>query len=197
MDLVLASASTARAGILEAAGVSFVSRPADMDEAALKAKLRADQADPGTAAIALATAKAVAISANVPDALVLAADQILVMDKDWFDKPPDRMAARRQLRRLRGRAHDLVTGVVGACDGLVVWDYVETAHLVMRPFSDAFLDRYLSQAGETILSSVGAYRLEGLGAQLFERIDGDFFTILGLPLWPVLDFLRGHGVLRI
>ncbi len=194
--LVLASASATRAQILEGAGVPFTARPADVDEAALKARLRAEEASADAAATALATAKALAVSGDDQGALVLGADQILVADGCWFDKPADLTQARNRLRDLRGRAHDLVTAVVAVRDGAVIWRHVETARLVMRRFSDAFLEAYLSAAGPTVLSSVGAYRIEGPGAQLFARVDGDYFAILGLPLWPLLDFLRECGVLE-
>ena len=191
--LILASQSQARATLLRAAGVAFDQRPADMDEAAVKAAMRKERAGADELALALALLKARRVQAE--GAVVIGADQVLVCDGQWFDKPPDMASARAQLRSLRGRTHTLMTAVVCLQDGTVLWRCLACPALTMRPFSDEFLDAYLALEGGAILSSVGAYRLEGLGIQLFDRIEGDHAAILGLPLLPLLGFLRQHGVL--
>ena len=197
--LVLASASAARRAVLAAAGLSFTAEAAAVDEAAIKESARAEGLPPGEAAMVLAEAKArrVAARRRAPgdDALVIGADQILVCDGAWFDKPADAAAARAQLLALRGKTHELATALVCWRGGERVWGYVETPRLTMRAFSDAFLDAYLEAEGEAVLSSVGAYRLEGLGAHLFAAVRGEHAAVLGLPLLPLLGFLRGHGVL--
>ena len=147
------------------------------------------------AALILAYAKAEFVARSAPDALVIGADQLLVCDEAWFDKPPDIAAARTHLQRLRGRRHELVTALVCHRGGQRIWQHVAKPRLTMRDFSDAFLESYLAAEGEALLSSVGAYRLEGHGAQLFDAIEGDQPAILGLPLLPLLGFLRQHGVL--
>ena len=191
-DVILASTSRTRGMILTNAGVSFTAIAPGVDEDTIKASLRAEGA---SAAEALAEVKAIRLSGRHHDALVIGADQMLVSEDRWYDKPHDRAAARRQLQELRGKSHQLVTSAVVMLGGQRVWHHVERANLTMRPFSEAFLDHYLDQAGEDILSSVGAYQLEGIGAQLFSKVEGDHFVILGLPLLPLLDFLRVHGVL--
>jgi septum formation protein len=193
--LVLASASAARAAMLQRAGLEVERLPAAVDEDEIKAAFRHDGADAETCAAALAEAKAERTSLRRSGALVIGADQILVCNDVWFDKPPDRDHARAQLQALRGRTHELVTAVCVTRNGSVVWRHVDRPRLTMRPFSDAFLDSYLAAAGDAVLTSVGAYQLEGLGAQLFSRVEGDFFSILGLPLLPLLDFLRGNGAI--
>ena len=190
--LVLASASSARRMILERAGIPFEILPAAIDETSVKAAMQG--VDVEDVALALADAKARAVAARRPDALVLGADQILECEDRWFDKPKDRAEAEQHLKALRGRAHRLISAVVAVRDGERIWRHVELAVLTMRPFGDAFLTNYLNVSGPEILESVGAYRLEGLGPQLFARIEGDYFTILGLPLLPVLEFLRGQGL---
>jgi septum formation protein len=195
-SLILASASKARADMLRGAGVPVEIVPARVDEAEMKLSLRAQGADPATVATALAELKALQVSRAWPGRLVLGADQMLDCDGDWFDKPENRVDARAQLRRLRDRQHTLTSAAVLARDGTRVWHHAAAARLKMRGFTEAFLDRYLEEAGEAVLGSVGAYQLEGLGAQMFERIEGDFFVILGLPLLPVLDILREQGVLQ-
>lgn len=193
--LVLASASASRRAVLDAAGLRFDVHPADIDETALKSVARAARADAAAAALRLADAKAARVAATDPDALVIGADQILVCDGAWFDKPADLAAARVQLRTLRGRAHSLATAAVCRRGGAQVWQHVAEPRLVMRRFSDAFLDQYLACEGDQVLGSVGAYRLEGPGAQLFARVEGEHTAILGLPLLPLLAFLREAGVL--
>ena len=193
--LILASASTARAGMLCAAGVEIEIIRARVDESELKLALKQQGADPETAAIALAELKALQVSRSRPGRLVLGADQMLDCDGAWFDKPEDRAAARDQLLTLRGKTHRLTSAAVLARDGQRIWHHAAAAKLTMRAFTDAFLEGYLDRAGDAVLGSVGAYQLEGLGAQMFQKIDGDFFTILGLPLLPVLDILREQGAL--
>jgi septum formation protein len=195
--LVLASASAARRTVLAAAGLRFTAEAAAVDEAAIKESARAEGLSAGETAAMLAEAKAsrVARRAAGDDALVIGADQILVCDGAWFDKPADMAAARAQLRALRGKTHALETALVCWRGGERVWGIVEAPRLTMRAFSDPFLDAYLEAEGEAALSSVGGYRLEGLGAHLFAAVAGDHAAVLGLPLLPLLGFLRGHGVL--
>lgn len=193
--LILASASGARRGLLSAAGLRFAAEAAAVDEAAIKEAAQAEGIPPADAALMLADAKAERIARRQPDALVIGCDQLLVCEGQWFDKPADVAAARAQLQHLRGRAHELVTAVVCHRHGGRVWQHVAVPRLVMRAFSDAFLDAYLAAEAEHVTQSVGAYRLEGPGIQLFERVQGDHAAILGLPLLPLLGFLRQHGVL--
>lgn len=194
--LVLASASPTRRRLLEAAGVPVAVDPAEVDEAALRADLAGRGATAEQAALTLAAAKAAAVAGrHPPDALVLGADQILELDGRWPSKPASLEEARAQLRELRGRSHRLVTAAVLLRGGREVWRTVDVAELAMRLFSDAFLEAYLREVGEDVLGSVGCYRLEGPGAQLFAGVRGDHFTILGLPLLPLLEALRRLGVL--
>ena len=193
--VVLASGSRTRAEMLERAGVRVTLAPAAVDEEEIKLAARAEGAPVEDVAEALAELKAQRVTRRHPGALVIGADQMLECEGRWFDKPTDRAAARAQLQELRGRTHRLVSCAVVVRDGERLWHHVDRARLTMRPFSDAFLDSYLDGAGGDVLHSVGAYHLEGLGAQLFHRVDGDFFTILGLPLLPLLGFLRVHGVI--
>ena len=193
-SLVLASAAEVRAALLRAAGLSFTVEPARVDEGAIKRAMRAEDPDGEATARALAALKACRVSALRPGARVVGADQLLVCEGAWFDKPVDMADARAQLRRLRGRRHALVTAVSVARDQAEIWGTVRSARLTMRDFSDAFLDEYLARAGAGILRCVGGYEAEGLGAQLFTDIEGDWFSILGLPLLPLLAFLREHGV---
>jgi septum formation protein len=192
--VVLASASAARAALLEQAGLEVVRDPAGVDEAAVKASFRQEGFDAASCAAALAEAKATRVSERHRDALVIGADQILVHDERWLDKPRDRAEAHAQLADLRGSRHELVTAVAVAKNGATLWRHTDCAFLYMRSFSDAFLAAHLDTAGDAALASVGAYQLEGVGAQLFARIEGDYFSILGLPLLPLLEFLREHGV---
>lgn len=192
--VVLASASRIRATLLRDAGVEFTVHPARVDEDEVKTTLRAEGASAADCAATLAEFKARRVSARHPQALVVGADQMLECDGVWFDKPPDRSRARASLGALRGRRHHLPTAVCVFHGGAPIWRHDATAELEMRAFSDAFLETYLDAAGADAFASVGAYRLEGMGAQLFSRIDGEYFTILGLPLLPLLDFLRNHRV---
>lgn len=193
--VVLASASPTRAHLLQAAGVPFEQRPAAVDEAALKEALRAEGVTAGDAAVALAELKAQRVASQMPDAIVLGADQILTCGDRWFDKPQDRADARAQLSALAGRWHELATAVVALRGGARVWHHLAVPRLWLRACSPEFLDAYLDAAGEAALASVGAYQIEGIGGQLFARIEGDHFAVLGLPLLPLLEFLRAQGVL--
>jgi septum formation protein len=195
-EVVLASGSRFRAAMLEAAGVPVAADPAAVDEGAVKSAMRQQGAGSGETAEALAALKAQQTSRRYPDTLVIGADQMLECEGEWFDKPVDLAQARRTLMKLRGRTHELLTAVCVVRDGLVLWHHVARARLTMRPFGDGFLESYLEKTGDGACDSVGAYQLEGLGAQLFSRIEGDHFTIVGLPLLPLLDFLRGHGVIE-
>jgi septum formation protein len=194
-ELVLASASPIRARLLQAAGLKPSIEPAELDEAPLKAAFKTAGRDAGDCAIALAEAKAKRVAARMPGALVLGADQLLVCDGEWFDKPADRTAARAQLLALRGKRHVLSTAAALVRNGAAIWHALEEPALTMRRFSDAFLDDYLAAAGDAALGSVGGYQLEGRGVQLMAGIEGDHFAILGLPLLPLLDFLRDSGML--
>jgi septum formation protein len=193
--LILASASVSRQALLTAAGLAFESIAARVDEDAVKQAARAEDAGADETALLLASLKAERIARTRPDALVIGADQILVCDGVWFDKPADLAEAGEHLRRLRGRRHQLVTAVVCQRGDRPVWQHVATPVLTMRGFSDAFLAAYLTAEGNGLLSSVGAYRLEGLGVHLFDRIEGEHSAILGLPLLALFGFLRQHEVL--
>jgi len=193
--LILASASTSRRALLAAAGLSFAVQPAPIDEAAAKRSARASGATAAEAALLLADLKARHVAQAAPDAMVIGADQILVCDGAWFDKPPDIAAAREQLRTLRGRSHELATAVVCQAGQTRVWHHIAQPHLTMRDASDAFIDAYLQAEGDDVTGTVGAYRLEGRGAHLFIRVEGEHSAVLGLPLLPLLGFLRQHGVL--
>ena len=195
-SVILASGSVTRQGLLRSAGVAFSVDVAHVDEAAVIESLTAENAPARDVADLLAELKAVKVSARHPQAFVIGADQVLSAGSELFQKPGTLAAAREQLRQLRGRTHVLSSAVSVVRDGSVVWRVVQEARLTMRDFSDAFLEDYLADAGEEILGSVGAYHVEGLGIQLFSRIDGDTFTILGMPLVPLLDFLRTHGMLK-
>ena len=193
--LILASASSTRGRILGEAGLPVAVDPAAVDEEEIRAAFQAEKRSAAACATALAESKAIRVSARHVGALVLGADQILECAGRWFDKPADAEAARAQLKALRGERHTLVSAAAVVRNGSVLWHTSDRAELTMRGFSDGFLDAYIVATGAELLGSVGAYRLEGLGAQLFERVEGDYFTILGLPLLPLLDFLRGHGAL--
>lgn len=194
MHLVLASTSIARRALLTGVGLEHEALAPGVDEEVEKARLGVISGD--ALAAALADLKALAGARLRPGALVIGADQTLACDGALYDKPIDLAEARSHLLRLRGRTHTLHAAICVARDDRVIWRHLSDARLTMRDFSDAFLDHYVALCGETLTTSVGAYRLEGPGPQLFERIEGDYFTILGLPLLPLLDFLRGAGVAR-
>ncbi len=195
MTLLLASQSQSRLRLLVQAGVAVETQPAHIDETEIKTALVSRGAAPDEVALRLAELKAERISRRWPDALVIGADQILVCGTKWFDKPRDRAECAAHLRALSGKKHSLETAVCVVRAGTRIWHHHDRPELTMRPLSAAFIEDYLGRLGESALSSVGAYHLEGLGAQLFTRIKGDFFSILGLPLLPLLDFLRREGLL--
>ena len=194
MSLILASKSAARRAVLDGAGVRYEARVAGVDEDAVKTSLLAEGAGPREIADALAELKAIRVSSGRPD-FVIGSDQTLDLDGQLYDKAESVEAARERLRLLRGRTHKLHSAVVVAKEGAPIWREIVTATLTMRDFSDAFLEDYLASEGEHALGSVGCYRLEGPGAQLFSKIEGDYFAILGLPLMGLLDLLRRHGEL--
>lgn len=195
--IILASGSVHRRAMLERAGITFEVEPASVDEAAITRELMARRPIPGApaVAIALAAAKALEVAARFPSATVIGADQVLDFEGELFSKPVDLAAALAQLGRLGGRSHRLHSGVVITSDGAEDWRYVESATMTMRPLSQAAIDRYLHMTGATICDAVGAYHVEGRGVQLFERIEGDYFTIIGLPLLAVVRELRRRGLL--
>jgi septum formation protein len=186
--LVLASKSASRRALLAGAGVPADVHPADIDERAIETS--AGPAGPGEVAALLAREKALAVGGAMPGRLVLGADQTLALGVRRFSKPKDRASAAEQLRALRGETHALHSAIAVAHGGTIAFEHVAVARLTMRDFSDAFLERYLDAAGAAVTTSVGGYQLEGIGVQLFERVEGDHSTILGLPLLPLLSFLR-------
>lgn len=192
--LLLASQSAVRRSMLEAAGLPVETVRPDVDERAIEAA--APSADPPQIATLLAEAKARSVAQQFPARAVVAADQTMSCEGRTYHKPSDLAAARRQLMALRGRTHELHSAVAVGMSGSIRFTHVSTARLSMRDFSDGFLDAYLQIAGERVCASVGGYQLEGLGVQLFSAIEGDYFTILGLPLLPLLNHLRGAGYLR-
>jgi septum formation protein len=191
--LVLASRSDARRMLLQAAGVAVELKPADLDERRVEAD--AASQEPAAVAAFLARRKAASVAGSCPGRLVLGADQSLALDAKRFSKPADRAGARAQLLALCGRTHELHSAIAFVQDATVLFEHVETARLTMRRFSQGFLDHYLDDVGDAATASVGAYQIESRGVQLFERFDGDYFTILGLPLLQALKFLRQHGCL--
>jgi septum formation protein len=193
--LVLASASPFRKAMLESAGVAVEAVPADLDERALEAPLKDSSASPEDVALVLAEAKAVEVSERTPGRLVLGCDQTLSLGDQVFHKPADMEGARRHLMALSGKTHQLNSAAVLARDGKVLWRHVGVASLTMRKLDPAFIGRHLARVGDKALQSVGAYQVEGEGIQLFDRIEGDHFTIVGLPLLPVLGELRRLGAI--
>jgi septum formation protein len=194
--LVLASGSASRQSLLRAAGVNFTVAPADIDEPALMRDLAAKGSDGSLVAQALAAQKAQSVSRNRPGETVLGGDSVLELGPDIIGKSPDLAALRVLLLRLSGRAHHLISAAALARDGEILWQHTAKVRMTVRPFSEAFLDAYLAREGEKLLSSVGGYHFEGLGAQLFESVEGDYFSILGLPLLQVLAALRAQGLLE-
>ncbi len=198
--LILASASSVRQTLLRNAGLEFEAVDSRADEDAIKAGFAEGdlERDAATDALALKLAeeKALAVSARFPGALVIGADQILSCMGKRYDKPKSMSEARANLTEFRGRAHILHSGLVLVKDGATVWRHSARAVLTMRAFSDRFLDHYLAETGSMVMKSVGCYQLEGPGVQLFDRIEGDYFSILGLPMLPLLAELRRHGAVR-
>jgi septum formation protein len=190
--MVLASKSDVRGKMLAAVGLRFEIRPAQIDERAVEAE--AGTTDAAAAARFLARAKAAAVAKTVPGRVVLGADQTLARGATRFSKPKTRAEAAEQLRSLRGRTHELYSALALVRNGTVLFDCVDSARLTMRKVSDRFIEEYLDMVGDAALASVGAYQLEGLGIHLFERVEGDYFTILGLPLLPLLAYLRQNGL---
>ena len=184
--LVLASQSIHRKNLMENAGLEFKCRPADIDERTIELAIKDTGATPKELALILASAKALDVSQKIPDTYVIGSDQTLSLNDELFHKPEDMEAARRTLLKLSGQTHTLNSGVSIAKNGETIWQHVSIAELTMRELSPEFIGRHLSDAGESVLTSVGAYQLEKQGVQLFEKIEGDFFTIVGLPMLPLL-----------
>lgn len=194
-QIVLASGSATRRALLEQAGVQVQVISPQIDEDGVKASFQQEGLSARELAEALAAAKAQRVSAGCGNALVIGADQVLECKKVWFSKPDSREKAYQTLRTLSGQSHSLHVAATAYKNGARIWGHTETARLTMRPLSDAFISAYLEDIGDAAFMSVGAYQLEGRGAQLFSRVQGDFFTILGLPLLAVLGFLREHDIL--
>ncbi len=195
IKVTLASGSASRRSLLANAGVDASMVRPGVDEEALKAALRAESASVRDQAMALAEMKAVRVSQST-DGLVIGGDQMLALGGEAFDKPKDLAGARDHLRRLSGKAHTLETALVVCEQGTPVWRHLARPRLQMRQLSEAFIDNYVERCGQALLSTVGAYQLESHGSQLFTQIEGDYFSILGLPLLPLLDYLRTRGVLE-
>ena len=196
MKLVLASKSASRRAMLTAAGVPFEAVSANVDEESAKAAMRAEGIAPRDLADKLAELKALRVSHREPEALVLGSDSVVALeDGSTLDKPADRAEAAEHLRRMSGKRHELISAAVMAVDGRPVWRVVDRAKMFVRALSDGFIESYLDAEWPEISGCVGCYRIEGPGAQLFSRIEGSQFTVLGLPLLPVLDYLRVRGVL--
>ena len=193
--LILASKSPARQGLLRNAGLAFEVIPADIDERAIE--LASGRTDPGKVAALLAREKALAVSVQHRNRFVVGADQTLALGDQRFSKPAGRAEAARQLQALAGRTHELHSAVAVAHEGKQLWSDIAVARMTVRPLDDAAISAYLDAAGAAVDTSVGAYQLEGLGVHLFEQIAGDYFTILGLPLLPLLEFLRSRQLLAV
>jgi len=195
MTLVLASASSTRQAMLSAAGVAFTVSPASLDEASLMQDLIAKGADASTVAATLAQQKAILVSRANPRQVVLGGDSVLSLDQEILGKSRDLAALKALLLKMSGRSHDLVSSAALAKDGHVLWHHTARSRMTVRHLSEIFIDAYLAREGEALLGSVGGYRFEGFGAQLFEKVEGDYFSILGMPLLPVLGQLRALGLL--
>lgn len=194
-DIILASASQSRRKLLEAAGITFRAMAAGLDEAAIKHGHVPSKAGYGELAVQLAIHKALAVAQRHPDALVIGADQILVFEGEAFDKPDSVETARRQLLKLRGGTHSLETAVACTRGHDVLWSHVDSPRLTMRAFSSEFLEAYLAAEGQAATETVGGYKVEGRGVRLFEKMTGDYFAVLGLPLLPLLAFLCAQGAI--
>jgi septum formation protein len=195
IPIILASGSRFRAEMLRAAGVEIEIKTAGVDEASVRDSLGAEGATTEDVAIALAELKALSVSRKRPDAFVIGADQMLECNGVWFEKPVDRDHAAATLQALSGKTHRLVSAVVVAKAGSRIWHTTQSVNMKMRSLTPAYIASYLDAVGPDVHDSVGAYQLEGLGGQLFHAVEGDYFTVLGLPLLPLLDFMRTHGLL--
>ena len=193
--VILASGSASRRALLEGAGVAARSVKPNVDEDTLKLTLRAEGMRVRDQAMQLAEAKAIKVS-NREAGLVIGGDQMLNLDGEAFDKPKDMTEAKSHLRRLSGQVHTLETAIVVAENGIPVWRHLSRPNLSVRTLSDQFIEAYIEACGDALLSTVGAYQLEGMGSQIFSKIEGDYFSILGLPLLPLLDYLRVRDVLQ-
>jgi septum formation protein len=193
--LILASQSGARQALLANAGIAFEAIPADIDERAVQQA--SGLSAPGDIAGLLAREKALSVSSHHAGKYVIGADQTLALERRLFSKPADRAQAADQLKALTGRSHELHSAVAVACDGKILFADTAIARMTMRQLTEAEIEAYLDEAGKAVMTSVGAYQLEGLGVHLFERIEGDHFTILGLPLLPLLAFLRSERLLNV
>lgn len=194
-SLILASKSPFRAQLLKNAGLTFGTENADIDERAVEAPLYRSGATPEDVAIVLAEAKALAVSEKHPDAIIIGCDQTLSLGDEIFHKPADLEEAGKNLLKLSGKTHQLNSGIVLVKNGETIWRHVAIAYMTMRPLQPEFIGRYLGRIGDNALSSVGAYQVEGEGIQLFEKIEGDYFTIIGLPLLPLLQKLREESLI--
>ena len=195
MKLILASGSPFRKQLMEAAGLAFTAEPARIDEREIEAPLVAGGASPEEVAAALAKAKADDVAARNRQAFVIGSDQVMSMDGRLFHKCTSVEMAREQLWSMRGKTHRLSSAISIVHNGEEVWSYVSVADLTFRDFTEAFLDSYIANAGPKVLLTVGAYSYEGLGQQLFEKVEGDFFTIIGLPMLPLLAALRDLAII--
>lgn len=195
-NIVLGSASESRASVLKNAGLNFEIDPADIDEDEIKSKCLKEGMSATTLAAKLAETKALVVSSRWPDSLIIGGDQILVFDGELFKKPLSLAEASANLQRFRGNSHNLVTAICVAHSGIMEWTYTETVEMKMREFSDEFLENYLNKTGDSILSSVGGYKIEEHGVQLFTQIKGSYFTVLGVPLFPLLAHLQITGAIK-
>ena len=197
--VILASASASRAEILRNAGLDVDVKPALIDEETVKQAILSEDSGilPSDFADLLAQAKASSVSENEPGFAVIGGDQVLVLDGTIFDKPKSKDEARDQLVSLRGKTHELISAICVARHGTTQWSHISRAQLTMRDFSNEFLGYYLAAMGDSVTETVGGYKLEGEGAQLFDKVEGDYFTVLGLPLMPLLSYLRSSEVLYV
>jgi septum formation protein len=194
-SIILASSSPFRRHLMQQAGLRFEAIAANIDERDIEKQLIKGKASAGDIALGLARTKALSVASTFPDSFVIGSDQIMSMDETIFHKCENLHVAKDQLGRMRGKTHRLSSAIAIARGSTIVWSYIATAEMTFRNFSDAFLDFYMEAAGEKVLLSVGAYQYEGLGQQLFEKVEGDYFTIIGLPMIPLLTSLRKLGVI--